>query len=167
MGYSLIDFYGLFRFDFLHELGRDAGIDTSCFYIRMAKHDGACGDDSSFAYDSMVKQDSAYADERSVTDFSSVNRHVMSDGNIITYIDDRLFVQGMQHRAVLYVDAIADTYRIDVSAQDRTIPDTATLADDYIADYHRIIRHKSILSNYGGKASYRFYKRHNKCLLAS
>lgn len=59
--------------------------------------------------------------------------HVVAYGYIVAYLDGGFLVEGVQHRAVLYVDAVADAYGVDISAQHGVEPYAAVVADGDIA----------------------------------
>jgi hypothetical protein len=86
----------------------------------------------------------------------------MTYGYIVADFDYRFLVQGMQYAAVLYVYTVADTDGIDIATQYSVEPNTAIVADDYIANDGCIIGEIAILADNGIKASDRFDKCHGR-----
>jgi len=77
----------------------------------------------------------AHADEGEVVDFAAVEGDVMAYGYIVAYLDCRFFIEGVEHRAVLDVDAVADGYSVYIAAEHGVEPQTTVFAYSHITDY--------------------------------
>ena len=51
-------------------------------------------------------------------DFRSVDSDVVPYGNIVSDLDSRFFIKGMEYGSVLYIYAVAYTDRVDVTTDD-------------------------------------------------
>ena len=102
----------------------------------------------------------AHAHESAVVYGGSVYGDVVPDGHVVADFDSRFLIECVQHRAVLYIHPIAYADRIDVAAQHGAKPYTAFVAYDGVADENGIVGEETILSDFRGKAPYRFYKCH-------
>ena len=85
-----------------------------------------------------------------------------ADGSkfVITYLDGRLLIECMEYAAILYVDAIADAYTVDIATQYGIEPYAAVAPHHHIADDCSIIGQKTVLSNLGRKSPNRFHQCH-------
>ena len=94
----------------------------------------AGGYDAAFADGHAIQDDRAHADQAAVGDVAAVQRHGVTDGDIIAQ-DQRVFVaHHVQHRAVLNIRARADADVVHVAANHRARPDAGVFADDHVAD---------------------------------
>jgi hypothetical protein len=76
---------------------------------------------------------------------------------VIADFDCRFLIEGVEHRAVLYVDAVADAYGVDVAAYYGVEPYGAVVAHDHVADYGGVFGQETILSDLRRKSAYRYY----------
>lgn len=149
-GYLDVDFAGLCRVNHLYEFGGGAGPEFVGADFGVFEYDGTGGDDGAFAYDGVVHHHGTHADEGQVVDVGAMDGDIVADGDVIAYPAYRFFVKGMQHCAVLDVDAVADGDGVDVAAQGYAEPYRALVAHGYVADYCCRFGQKAAVAEFGG-----------------
>jgi len=95
---------------------------------------------------------------------AAVERDIVPDGDIVTDLDGRLLIEGMEDGAVLDIDVVADADGVDVTAEDGVKPDAAALPEDDISDDGSVDSEEAVLTDLRRDASYSLYECH-ECLL--
>ena len=80
----------------------------------------------------------------------------MTDGDVVAYLNGCLLIEGVQARAVLNVDAVADTDVVDVAAHYGIEPHAAVVAHHDIAHYGSVFGEVTVMSELGRHAQYCF-----------
>jgi hypothetical protein len=81
----------------------------------------------------------------------------MGDCNIIPDIGRRFFISGMYHSVVLNVGIIPDFYIMNVTSEDRVVPNTTVVANLHIANQGCSFSQKTIIPNLRIFSVQRFY----------
>ena len=85
----------------------------------------------------------------------AVNGNIVTDRDIVAYDDSRFLVEGMEDGAVLDIDVVAETNRVDVAAEDSIEPYRAAVANDGITNDSGVGCEETVVSDLRGEASYR------------
>ncbi len=79
--------------------------------------------------------------------------HVVAHRNVVADFNNRLLIKSVEHRAVLYVDAVADGDGVYISAKHGAEPDAAFVTHRHVADKCGILCNKAVLADFGSKSS--------------
>src|SRR5262249_13704213 len=77
-----------------------------------------------------------HPDQNIVADGAGMDDGSMANSHVVSH-QTRILVSQMQHRVVLDVCVVSDDYPINVSAQNRVVPDARIIPDCHVADHHR------------------------------
>ncbi len=136
-----------------------------CAYLGAAQHHRSGGHECAFAHFGVIHHDGAHSYQGVIVDFGAVDNHVVAYGDIVADFDYRFMVKSVKHAAVLDVDAVADTYGVDVAAQHGSEPDAALVAHLHVAYYGAVVGQETVFPYLGCKSSYCLYKCHIICSL--
>ena len=120
---------------------RDAGPDSG-FKCLICRDYGAGRDDGAVRDDGVVHDDRAHSDDDVISDDAAVYVRSVAYGNVVADYAFGLLICRMKDSIVLYVHAVADVYRTDIAAQDRTVPDAAVITDLHCTYDRRRLRQK-------------------------
>ena len=84
----------------------------------------------------------------------------MTNRDVVADLDRRLLVEGMQDRAILYIDIASDTDGVYIAPKDGIEPHTASITEDDIPDDGSIDCEEAIFADLRCEASYGLYKSH-------
>jgi hypothetical protein len=118
----------LFLADGADDLGGDADDQRAVGDFHAGGDDGAGGNEAFFADVGVSEQDRAHSDQRAAADTLPVNDGAVADRDVVF---DRVGKAGVavDDRAVLDVDALADSDGSDVAADDGAKPDAGFSAE--------------------------------------
>ena len=161
VGNALVKLTPLLGGDLLDELSRNASPQGVRLDDGLGQDDRACSYDSPFADDDIIHHDGSHADEGVVTDMAAVECDIVPDRDIVTDLNGRLLIEGMEDGAVLDIHVVADADGIDVTAEDGVEPDAAALSKDDISDDGSVDSEEAVLTDLRRDASYSLYECHD------
>ena len=97
------------------------------------EYEGSCGDDGAFADVCMIEHGGSHADEGAVVNGAAMEGDVMSDGDVVAYLECCFLIEGMETAAVLYVDSVADADVVDIASHNGIEPYGTLVAHGDIA----------------------------------
>jgi hypothetical protein len=141
----------------LDEFGRSATPKFVGANLGAREHDGTCGNDSAFANLSVIHNDGAHADEGIVMNLCAVDSHVVADRDVVSDLNSRLLIEGVQYRSVLDVYTIANTDRVYIATDDGVEPYAALVTDDSVTDDCSVFGKEATFADLRSESAYGNY----------
>lgn len=131
LGDDAVDGFGR---EFLDELGRATTPKLIRTNLRIAQYQSASGYDRPRLDMNAVQHRGSHANQDVALDVGAMHTGIVTDGDIVGYLNIAIAQRGMETGAILHVDTIAQLDIIDIATQHGTIPDAAPLAHLHLTD---------------------------------